>query len=145
MLKVSQNESSIYHKENLIFVQYLKEDSMARTWKENWALFFTPRLWVALYKVFHTSVRCNGITCNYLLGSLDEKKWKLRSTIITYDCIQQTAAVFCFFASCPLPWQPLHCLLPSLSLNLSLCTYIYMFTDGSSLFPGWVPARLHES
>lgn len=76
MLKVSGSESSIYHKDNLIFLQHLREDSVTRTWKENWPLLLTPCLWVALYKVFHTSVGYNDITSNYLLGSLDEMKIK---------------------------------------------------------------------
>jgi len=74
MLKVSQNESALCHKKNLVFVQCLSYDSVTRTWKENWARFLTPWLSVTLYKVFHTFVRCNQTICNYLLGSLDEKK-----------------------------------------------------------------------
>lgn len=88
-----------------IFVQYLSEDSVARIWKENWTLFLTLWLWVALHKVFHSSVRCNDIICNYPLGSLEEKKWKLRGTIVTYDHIQPTAAVF-FVSSSLLPPIP---------------------------------------
>lgn len=40
----------------------------------NWALFFTPWLWVSLNKPFNISASCKDNIYNLLLSSLGEKQ-----------------------------------------------------------------------
>lgn len=139
MFKVSQIESSIFCQEKLIFVLHFTKDSV------NWALFFTPWLWVSLYKPFNISPSCKDNIYNLLLGSLGGKQWKLRGMIIAYDDIQQSELLF-FVLLLPALSLPhlnnfyIACFPCSLSPFVHLSMHIYRFVDGRNLFSGWIPA-----